>query len=153
MFFDLYNGDILAMSNLPSIESPDLSNCQIFTTNNSLVETMRKSFEFWHKTYDDSPINISLVWKKATDSNFEIMKKIEETLGGNKNQNENIQMTQFLQFWSIAIKESNFEKAKVVMQEWQEFWKNTTDEQFKIYIEILDLLETYWKNIQAKAIE
>jgi hypothetical protein len=62
-------------------------------------------------------------------------------------------MAQFLQFWSIATRASNFEKAKMVMQEWQEFWENTTDVQFKMYVEVLDLLETYWKNIQAKAIE
>ena len=117
------------------------------------LEPMRKSFEFWHKTYDDSPINVSLVWKKATESNFEIMKKIEEIWGEPMNQNTNIQMTQFLQFWSIATRKSNFEKAKIAMQEWKEFWKNTTDKQFEIYVEVLNLLETYWKNIQDKAIE
>jgi hypothetical protein len=58
-----------------------------------------------------------------------------------------------LQFWSIATRASNFEKAKMVMQEWQEFWENTTDVQFKMYVEVLDLLESYWKDIQAKAIE
>jgi hypothetical protein len=41
----------------------------------------------------------------------------------------------------------------MVMQEWQEFWENTTDVQFKMYVEVLDLLESYWKDIQAKAIE
>ena len=117
------------------------------------LETMRQSFEFWHKTYGDSPINISLVWKKATESNFEIMKKIEEIWGEDINQNTTIQMTQFLQFWSIATRKSNFEKAKIAMQEWKEFWKNTTDKQFEIYVEVLNLLETYWKNIQDKAIE
>lgn len=141
------------MPNLSIENNPDLSNSKIFTTNNPLVETMRQSFEFWHKTYDESPINIFLVWKKATESNFEIMKKMEEIWGGNKNQNTNIQMAQFLQFWSIATRASNFEKAKIVMQERQEFWRNTTDVQFKMYVEVLDLLETYWKNIQAKAIE
>ena len=120
---------------------------------NILLDPMRKSYEFWHKTYDDSPINVSLVWKKATESNFEIMKKIEEIWGEPINQNTNIQMTQFLQFWSIATRKSNFEKAKKSMQEWEEFWKKTTDAQFKIYVEVLDLLETYWKNIQDKAIE
>lgn len=120
---------------------------------NILLDPMRKSYEFWHKTYDDSPINVSLVWKKATESNFEIMKKIEEIWGEPINQNTNIQMTQFLQFWSIATRKSNFEKAKIAMQEWKEFWKNTTDKQFEIYVEVLNLLETYWKNIQDKAIE
>ena len=120
---------------------------------NILLDPMRKSYEFWHKTYDDSPINVSLVWKKATESNFEIMKKIEEIWGEPMNQNTDIQMTQFLQFWSIATRKSNFEKAKIAMQEWKEFWKNTTDKQFEIYVEVLNLLETYWKNIQDKAIE
>ncbi|MFB5608017.1 MAG: hypothetical protein ACE5RG_07950, partial [Candidatus Nitrosomaritimum yanchengensis] len=62
-------------------------------------------------------------------------------------------ITRFLQFWSIAIRESDFEKAKMEMQECQELWKNITDVQFKIYVEVLNLLETYWKNIQDKAIE
>ena len=141
------------MSNLSIENNQNMSNSEIFTTSNPLVETMRQSFEFWHKTYDESPINVSLVWKKATESNFEIVKKIEEMWGKNKNQNANIQMVQFLQFWSIATREPNFEKAKTVMQEWQELWKNATNVQFKIYVEVLNLLETYWKNIQDKAIE
>jgi len=141
------------MSNLSIENNQDLSNSKIFTASPPLVETMRQSFEFWHDIYDESPINISLVWKKASESNFEIMKKIEGLWEGNKNQNVNIQMAQFFQFWSIATRESNFEKAKMVMQERHEFWKKMTDVQFKIYVEVLDLLETYWKNIQSKAIE
>lgn len=141
------------MPNLSIENNQDLSNSKIFTTSNPLVGTMRESFEFWHKTYDESPINISLVWKKATESNFEIMEKIEEIWGENKSQNANIQMVQFLEFWSIATREPNFEKAKMVMQQGQEFWKNITDVQFKIFVEVLNLLETYWKNIQDKAIE
>ena len=141
------------MSNLSIEKNQDLSNSKIFTTNNPLVETMRQSFEFWHKTFEESPINISLVWKKATESNFEIMKKIEEGWRANTNQNANIPITHFLQFWSIAIRESNFEKAKNEMQECQELWKNITDVQFEIYVEVLNLLETYWKKIQDKAIE
>lgn len=141
------------MSNFSIEKNQDLPNSKIFTTKNPLVETMRQSFEFWHKTFDESPINILLVWKKATESNFEIMKKIEEGWRENKNQNANTPITRFLQFWSIAIKESDFEKAKMEMQECQELWKNITDVQFKIYVEVLNLLETYWKNIQDKAIE
>jgi len=141
------------MSNLSIENNQDLFNSKIFTTSNPLVETMRESFEFWHKTYGESPINISLVWKKAIESNFEIMEKIEEIWGENKSQKTKIQMVQFLQFWSIATREPNFEKAKMVMQEGQEFWKNITNVQFKIFVEVLNLLETYWKNIQDKAIE
>ena len=33
------------------------------------------------------------------------------------------------------------------------FWENTTDEQFRIYAEVLKMLESYWKNEQSKSIE
>ena len=141
------------MSNLSDENKQDLSSSKIFTTDNLLVETMRKSFEFWHKTFEDSPINILLVWKKATESNFEIIKKISEIWKDNKNQNVKIPMMEFLEFWSNATREPDFEKAKKSLQEWQKFWKNTTDDQFKTYVKILEMLETYWKNEQSKAIE
>ena len=141
------------MSNLSIENNPNLSGFKKFTGHSSSVETMRQSFEFWHRTFEDSPINILLVWKKAIESNTEIMKKIEEIWKDNQKQNPKIQMFQFLEFWSIATRKSNFEKAKKSMQEWEEFWKNTTDVQFEIYVEVLELLETYWKNIQDKAIE
>ncbi len=134
-------------------KNQNLSQSNIPSVNNDLMETMKQSFEYWHKIYDDSPINIPLVWKKGIESNSEILKKIEEVWKNNMKQNAEIQMQQFLESWSYAIRNSSFEIAKNSMQEWQEFWKNTTDAQFKIYAEVLEMLGTYWKNIQDKNIE
>jgi len=62
-------------------------------------------------------------------------------------------MQQFLESWARVIRKSNFEIAKSTIQEWQEFWRDTTNEQFKIYAEVLEMLEAYWKNMQSKSIE
>jgi len=43
--------------------------------NKDFEEKMKQSFEFWHKNYIDSPLNYTLVWKKALESNSEIIKK------------------------------------------------------------------------------
>lgn len=120
---------------------------------NDLMDTMKHSFEFWHQMYVDSPLNYPLVWKKALDSNSEILKKIEKAWRNTIKQSTEIQMEQFLEYWSQAIRESSFELAKKPIQEWQEFWKSTTDEQFKIYAEVLEMLESYWKDMQSKSIE
>ncbi len=47
------------------------------STNNYLVDTMKQSFEFWHNNYQDSLVNYPLVWKKALESDSEIMKKVK----------------------------------------------------------------------------
>ena len=129
------------------------SQSKILSANNDLIETMKQSFEFWQRTFGESPINYLLVWKKAIESNSKIVKKIEEAWKKNVKQNTEIQVQQFLELWSYTIRKSNLEITKKSMQEWQQFWKNTTDEQFKIYAEVLEMLEEYWKNIQSKNIE
>ena len=126
---------------------------KILSANNDLLENMKQSFEFWHKIYDDSFINYPLVWKKALESNSEIMKRIEEGWQNNMKQNSEIQIQQFLELWSNAIRKSNFEITKKSMQDWHDFWMNTTQEQLKIYSEILEMLTNYWKSIQNKNIE
>ena len=55
--------------------------------------------------------------------------------------------------WSYAIRKSNFEIARKSIQEWEEFWKDATDEQFRVCSEILQMIEMYWKEIQSKNIE
>jgi len=134
-------------------ENNDSSRYKIFQSSGDLVDVMKNSFEFWHKNYIDAPLNYTLVWKKALESNSEILQLIENAWRNKIQQNTEIQMEQFLDYWSQAIRKSNFELAKKPIQEWQKFWENTTDEQFKIYAKVLKMLETYWKNEQSKSIE
>ena len=134
-------------------ENQNLFQLKISSANKNLIDTMKQSFEFWHKTFDDSPINYPLIWKKALETNSEFLKKIEAVWKNNMKQGAEIQMQEFLELWSYAIRKSDFETAKKSMQQWQDFWKNTTDEQFKLYAEVLEMLETYWKDIQNKSIE
>ena len=134
-------------------EDKNLQQDTVFQSSNDLVDVMKNSFEFWHKNYIDAPLNYTLVWKKALDSNSEILKQIEKAWRDTIKQSTEIQMDQFLDYWSQAIRKSNFELAKKPIQEWQEFWENTTDEQFKIYAKVLKMLESYWKDIQSKSIE
>ena len=111
---------------------------------------MKQSFEFWHDAYGDSLINYPLVWKKALDTNSQIIKRIEYAWKNNTKQNAETQIQLFLELWSYAIRKSNFEIAKKSMQD---FWKDTTDKQFQIYKEVLELIEKYWKDIQSKNFE
>ena len=125
----------------------------MFQSSNDLVDVMKNSFEFWHKNYIDAPLNYTLIWKKALESNLDILKQIEKAWKDTIKQNTEIQMEQFLDYWSQAIRKSNFELAKKPIQEWQEFWESTSNEQFKIYAKVLKMLESYWKNEQSKSIE
>lgn len=125
----------------------------MFQSSGDLVDAMKHSFDFWHKNYVDAPLNYTLVWKKALESNSEILAKIEKTWQNTIKQSTEIQMEQFLEYWSQAIQKPSFELAKKPIQQWQEFWESTTDEQFRIYAEVLKMLETYWKNEQNKSIE
>ena len=134
-------------------EDKKLPQDTVFQSSGDLVDVMKNSFEFWHKNYIDAPLNYTLVWKKALESNSEILKQIEKAWRNTIKQNTEIQMEQFLDYWSQAIRKSNFELAKKPIQQWQEFWENTTDEQFKIYAKVLKMLESYWKDIQSKSIE
>jgi len=129
------------------------SQSNIFSANNGFKEILKQSFEFWHNNYIDSPLNYTLVWKKALESNSEIIKRIEEFWEKNTKQVAEIQMQQFFEMWSYAIRKSNFEIAKKSMQDWEGFWENTTDEEFRTYTDILQMIEKYWKDIQSKNFE
>ena len=118
-----------------------------------MVDMMKKSFEFWHNNYIDSPLNYTLVWKKALESNSEIIKRLEKFWEKNTNKIREIQMQQFFEMWSYAIRKSNFEMAKKSMQGWEEFWEDTTDEEFRTYADILQMIEKYWKDIQTRNFE
>ncbi|MDH3313586.1 MAG: hypothetical protein OEM28_10635 [Nitrosopumilus sp.] len=131
----------------------NLSQDKISQSSADLIDALKHSFEFWHKNYIDAPLNYPLIWKKALDSNSEISKRIEKTWRSTIKQGTEIQIEQFLECWSQAIRKSNFELAKKPIQEWQTFWENTTAEQFKMYSEVLKVLEKYWKNEQRKSIE
>ena len=124
----------------------------ILSANKDLLDIMKQSFKFWHENYTDSLVNYSLVWKKALESDSEIVEKIE-TWKKNSNQNTRIIIEQFFEMWSYAIRKSNFEIARKSIQEWEGFWKNATDEQFRVCSEILQMIERYWKEIQSKNIE
>lgn len=130
----------------------EISRFDILLKNNDLTDVMKQSFEFWHKNYNDSLINHFLVWKKTLDSNSEIITKIE---GWQKNSKENIkiQVQQFFEIWSYAIRKPDFEIAKKTMPGGNEFWKNITDEQFRMFSELLPMIENYWQDIQNKNIE
>ena len=121
--------------------------------NNYLLENMQKSYDFWHKIYEDSPINIPLIWKKAIDTNFELQSDMQKTWKNNLENVSKIQMQQFLDWWALMIKQPMFRIESRTIREWEEIWKNTTDQQFKVYADILDMFEKYWKNIQDKNIE
>lgn len=122
------------------------------STNSYLVDTLKQSFEFWHNNYQDSLINYPLVWKKALDSDLEIMKKVK-TWEKKSIQNTGIIMEEFFEMWSYAIRKSTFEQARKSIQDWEGFWKNATDEQFSVCSEILQMIEKYWVEIQKKNIE
>jgi hypothetical protein len=123
-----------------------------FSKNNYLLESMRQSYTFWHQIYGDSPVNIPLIWKKALDTNYGIQKEIGQTWKNNSENVSKIQIEQFLDWWAFIIKKSNFKIESKSIREWEELWNNSSDEQFKIYSDIL-MFEKYWKNIQDKNIE
>jgi len=62
-------------------------------------------------------------------------------------------MQQFFEMWSYAIKKSDFEIAKKSMQDWREIWKNITDKEFKLYGEVLQMIENFWRDMQNKNFE
>ena len=125
----------------------------MLSADNDFKEILKQSFEFWHNNYIDSPLNYTLVWKKAIESNSEIIKRLEKFWEKNTNKIREIQMQQFFEMWSYAIRKSNFEMAKKSMQDWEEFWEDTTDEEFRTYADILQIMEKYWKDIQTRNFE
>ncbi len=134
-------------------KNDNISQTTISSANKDLLDIMKQSFEYWHKKYMDSPLNYPLVWRKILKSNFEMMVKIKQTREKNAKQITSIQIQKFFEMWAYSIRNSNFEMAKKSMQDWDEFWKNTTDEEFKIYVEVLQMIQKHWKEIQSKNIE
>ena len=110
---------------------------------------MKKSYDFWHQVYVNSPLNISLIWKKALESNLEINTKLQKGLQSTTQQGQ-FDLKKFLDEWNQSIRESDFKKA---INSISHFWINTSDTQTKFYFEILGMLEKYWSNIQDKNIE
>ena len=98
-------------------EDKNPSQDTMFQSSDDLVDAMIHSFEFWHKNYVDSPLNYILIWKKGLQSNSEILKRIEKTWRNSVKQSTEIQMEQFLECWSYAIRKPNFELAKKPIQE------------------------------------
>ena len=118
--------------------------------NNYLREVMKQNFEFWHDIYTDSLINCPLVWKKAIESNSEIISKINDGWKDNIKRNTEDQMQQFLELWFYTIRKSNFE---IIIQDWEKFSKNMTAEQLMAYAQLIKMVKQYWENIQDKNIE
>lgn len=110
---------------------------------------MKKSYDFWHQIYDDSPVNIFLIWKKALESNSEFMTSFERVWKENAKKSES-DFQQFLETWSASIRESNFEKATKSISQ---YCINMSGSQTKLYLQLLEMLEKYWRNIQDKNIE
>ena len=123
------------------------------TKESNFLEIMRQSYDFWHKNYLESPLNYALIWKKMLETNSEIVAKIEQMLKDNAKQTIEIQIQQFFEMWSYAVRKSDFELAKKSMSEWEKFWENTTTEKRKIYGEILQIIGKYWKEMQTKNLE
>lgn len=114
------------------------------------LDTLRKSYEFWNQVYQDSHLNIPLIWKKALQSNSENIKQIEKVWRQTNPQNFQINLVQFLDLWATVIRESNYENLKDFPIE---YYTKISEEQLKAYSKILDLLQNYWRNIQEKNIE
>ena len=134
------------------IEEESKNNQESLFSDESITKTLKQSFDFWHQNYVDSLINCSLVWKKALESNSEILKRMDQ-LRKTTSVNSETLLYDFFDLWSHAIRQSSFEIAKKSILNSDEFWKNTTEEQLRIYADILQMIEKYWNNIQSKNIE
>lgn len=116
---------------------------------NYFFENMKKSYDFWHQIYDESPVNIFLIWKKTLESNSEFAANFKKAWEDNTKKGE-LNLQQFLEMWSDSIRESDFKKATKSISQ---YCVNVSDSQTKLYLEVLDMLEKYWRNIQDKNIE
>ena len=116
---------------------------------NYFFENMKKSYDFWHQIYDESPVNIFLIWKKTLESNSEFAVNFKKAWEDNTKKGE-LNLQQFLEMWSDSIRESDFKKATKSISQ---YCVNVSDSQTKLYLEVLDMLEKYWRNIQDKNIE
>ena len=116
---------------------------------NYFLENMRTSYDFWHQIYKNSPVNISLIWKKAIDSNSEFIEQFQKAWEINS-QKSNSDLQQFLEKWAKSIRESNFKNASESISQ---YFNDLSDSQTKFSIEVLKMIEGYWRNIQDKNIE
>ena len=135
------NNPYLLKSLILTVAASDSKNVQegLFA-DESVSNALKQSFDFWHRNYVDSLINYSLVWKKALDSNADILKRMDKLTKTTKNNSEAL-LYDFFDLWSHAIRESSFEIAKKSLLDSDEFWKNSTEEQFRIYADILQMIE------------
>lgn len=120
--------------------------------NNILTESLQKSFDYWSWVDEDSRIECLPIWKKILNNNSEIIKNQTMWIDGVKQDTEKY-VHQFLESWSQAIEAPDFESAKNSMQKWQKLWEETTDENVKIFVKVLEMVETYWKDMQNKSID
>lgn len=121
-------------------------------SNTDLIDTLKKSFDYWSGVDEDSLLNCLLVWKKILKENSDFLKN-QTILINNSRQDTEGQIHQFLEAWSQAIEEPTFEEARKSIQKWKNFLENTTQENAKAYTKVLELLETSWENMQSKNIE
>lgn len=120
--------------------------------NNILTESLQQSFDYWSWVDEDSRIECLPIWKKILSNNSEIIKNQTMWIDGVKQDTEKY-VHQFLESWSKAIEAPDFESAKNSMQKWQKLWEETTDENVKIFVKVLEMVETYWKDMQNKSID
>jgi hypothetical protein len=118
--------------------------------NNSLIETMKQSYDFWHKAYGDSFLNYPLIWEKAISSNIEIIKRMEDMWKNNVDPNMADPLKKFFDMWTGMIRKSNSDTMNTSMKDWESFWRNATDEQFSLYRKILEMSGTYWKTLHNR---
>ncbi|MHA7734753.1 hypothetical protein [Nitrosopumilus sp. S6] len=127
-------------------------NPQASMFNNDLIVSLRNSFDYWSNIDEDSRINCLLVWKKILNENPDL-KNSQSIIANDSKMDGEIQIEKFLESWSHAIQEPNFESAKIAMQEWKEVWENLANKNVQLYIKILETLEQSWENTQSKSIE
>ena len=126
-------------------------NPQASMFNNDLIISLRNSFEYWSNVDEDARINCFPVWKKIVNENSDLTKN-QSIIANDSKMDGEIQVEKFLESWSHAIQEPDFELAKITMQEWKEVWENVTNKNVQLYIKILDTLEQSWENVRSKSI-
>ena len=118
---------------------------------NNLIDVLKKSYDYWSGVDEDS-LECLFIWKKIIKEKPEFLKN--HTLKINDiEQDVEIEIDQFLEAWSHAIEEPDFEAAKNSIKKWMKFFENTTEANVEIFEKTLELLENYWNNLQSKNIE
>ncbi|MDH3339919.1 MAG: hypothetical protein OEL84_01390 [Nitrosopumilus sp.] len=79
--------------------------------NNNLTESLQKSFDYWSWVDEDSRIECLPIWKKFLSTNSEIIRNHTIIIDGIKQDTEKY-VHQFLESWSKAIEEPDFDSAK-----------------------------------------